>query len=79
MQPGLLTWAKMFVSQDCPLRPRIMLPMTAQAIKDVFDAGWERASYRVEAMNFPMLKYVRSWVASYIDYERYVWTARKVI
>lgn len=79
MQPELLTVAQMFVSQDQPLRGRILLAMMSQALKEIFDSPWENYAHRVDASNHIMLKFVNSWLASYIENQRRTWTTHKLL
>ncbi len=48
-------------------------------LKEIFDSQWEKYIHRVEASNKVMLKFVNSWLASYIDNQRRTWTTHKLL
>jgi GNAT superfamily N-acetyltransferase len=77
MIPNQTTFAEMFVTPECPLRPRIALPLMAQAIGSCFESGCPRATFRTETSNAPMLKFIDRWLTPYIETTRRVWSSEK--
>jgi GNAT superfamily N-acetyltransferase len=77
MIPNQTTFAEMFITPECTLRPRIALPLMAQAINSCFESGCPKATFRTETSNAPMLKFIERWLTPYIETKRYVWSSQK--
>jgi GNAT superfamily N-acetyltransferase len=78
MIPNVTTFAEMFVTPECKLRPRIALPLMAQAINSCFESGCPKATFRTETSNTAMLKFIDRWLAPYIETKRRVWSSQRI-
>jgi GNAT superfamily N-acetyltransferase len=79
MAPNQTTFATMFITPECPLRPRIALPLMAQAINSCFESGCPKATFRTETSNTPMLKFIERWLTPYIETKRHTWSSQKIL
>jgi GNAT superfamily N-acetyltransferase len=79
MIPNQTTFTEMFVTPECPLRPRIALPLMAKAINSLVESGCPKATFCTETSNAPMLKFIDRWLTPYIDNIHRVWSSEKVL